>query len=45
MSGYTDMIIKVLIVVVAGAALLGLINSFIPDFWQMAVDKITALFE
>lgn len=45
MSGYVNMIIKILIVVVVGATLLGLINNFMPDFWNMAVEKIKALFE
>lgn len=45
MSGYVNMIIKILIVVVVGATLLGLINNFMPDFWDMAVQKITDLFK
>ena len=44
MDDYTGMIIKVLIVVVVGAAILGIANTLFPELFTSVVQKINELF-
>ena len=40
-EGYLDMAMKILIVVVIGAAILAIMNVAMPDLFQSLIDKIT----
>lgn len=40
-EGYLDMAMKILIVVVVGAAILAIMNTAMPNLFQGLIDKIT----
>ena len=40
-EGYLDMAMKILIVVVIGAAILAIMNTAMPNLFQSLIDKIT----
>lgn len=39
-EGYLDMAMKILIVVIVGAAVLGVMNAAMPDLFQDLIDKV-----
>lgn len=39
-EGYLDMAMKILIVVIIGAAVLGVMNAALPDLFQDLIDKV-----
>jgi len=41
-EGYLDMAMKILIIVVIGAAILAIMNTAIPNLFQSLVDKISS---
>ncbi|MEG1513389.1 MAG: DUF6133 family protein [Clostridia bacterium] len=41
-EGYLDMAMKILIVVVIGAAILAIMNTAMPNLFQSLIDKITS---
>lgn len=43
-EGFIDVLIKMLIVVIIGAALLGLLRVAVPDLFQDMIDKIKSVF-
>ena len=43
-EGYLDVLIKILITVILGAALLGLLQAAIPELFQDIVEKIKSVF-
>lgn len=43
-EGYLDVLIKILITVILGAALLGLLQIAIPDLFNDIIDKIKSVF-
>ena len=41
-EGYLDMAMKILIIVVIGAAILGIMNSAMPNLFQILIDKVSS---
>ncbi len=41
-EGYLDMAMKILIIVVIGAAILAIMNTAIPNLFQSLIDKISS---
>lgn len=43
-EGYLDVLIKILITVIIGAALLAIMRTAVPELFQEIIDKIKAVF-